>query len=250
VVIDADGFGVRFASAAHPPPLLIAPDGSASFAEHPPAPPLGAAERSRFAEWEGELPPGATMLLYTDGLIERRDETIDVGFARLRRAVQDAPANLEQLCSHVLARAPSAGSVVDDVALLAVRRLTPTPALELTLPAEPGSLAVARHRLERWLEQAGVEANEIFALRLAANEAATNAVEHAYGPERGPTFRLTARREGGCVEIEVADSGHWRARRGAQRGLGLDMMERLMDGVEVQRTEEGTTVRMRKECPR
>jgi anti-sigma regulatory factor (Ser/Thr protein kinase) len=115
------------------------------------------------------------------------------------------------------------------------------------LPAEPPSLAVARHRLERWLLDAGAGTEDLFAIMMAANEAATNAVEHAYGPERGPTFHLAASCRDATVELEVADAGHWRAPRGQQRGLGLQMIEQLMDSFEVERSGAGTRVRMRKQ---
>ena len=61
------------------------------------------------------------MLLYTDGLVERRGEAIDVGLERLREALGAGPADLERLCSHVLDRAVGSRDAQDDIALLAVR---------------------------------------------------------------------------------------------------------------------------------
>ncbi|HLL92316.1 MAG TPA: fused response regulator/phosphatase, partial [Solirubrobacteraceae bacterium] len=156
VVIDADGGRARFASAGHLPALLMGADGVARFLEHETRPPLGVAEHTHFDSSEAELGPGATMLLYTDGLVERRDEAIDVGLARLREALETGPAELEGLCSHILARAPGSASVQDDAALLAARLSeAPVGPLELDLPAEPDSVPVARHRLERWLLETG-----------------------------------------------------------------------------------------------
>ncbi len=106
MVVDADGGRARFASAGHLPPLLASADGGTRFLEHTPVPPLGVAEHTNFESWEAELSPGATVLLYTDGLVERRGETIDVGLQRLREALGNGPAELEELCSHILARAP------------------------------------------------------------------------------------------------------------------------------------------------
>jgi serine phosphatase RsbU (regulator of sigma subunit)/anti-sigma regulatory factor (Ser/Thr protein kinase) len=248
MVLDADGGRARFASAGHLPPLLVSADGGTHFLEHTPAPPLGVAEHTTFESRETELSPGATVLLYTDGLVERRGETIDVGLQRLREALDNGPTELEELCSHILAHAPGGTGVQDDAALLAARlREQPAGALELELPAEPESVPIARHRLERWLLETGEGRDDVLAIKLAVSEACANAVEHAYGPERGRTFRLLAERSAGAVVVQVSDCGTWRAPRGAQRGLGLPMIKQLVDAVDVERTPAGTTVRMRKE---
>jgi serine phosphatase RsbU (regulator of sigma subunit)/anti-sigma regulatory factor (Ser/Thr protein kinase) len=246
MVADVERQTILFASAGHPPPVLLAPDGSTTVLEHPPASPLGAADASEFSDWEGELPAGSTVVLYTDGLIERRGEPIDAGLARLQESLREAPEDLERLCSHLLARSLSAAGTLDDVALLAVRRAPASEQLDLELAAEPGSLTVARHRLERWLGDTGASEDDVFAIRLAVNEACTNAVEHAYGPERGPTYRLFAEHSAGEVLVQVDDSGCWRAPRGAHRGLGLQMIEQVMDELEIEQGAGGTTVRMRK----
>jgi anti-sigma regulatory factor (Ser/Thr protein kinase) len=273
MVVDEDGTRVRFASAGHPPPLVMDADHATRFLEHGHDPPLGAEERVRFGEWEGEL-AGSTVLLYTDGLVERRGEAIDAGLARLREALGEGPADLERLCSHVLDCAIG-GDARDDIALLAVRLAgAGTGALELDLPAEPASVPVARHSVERWLDQTGTGRDDVFAIKLAVSEVCANAVEHAYGPEQGHTFRLRAERapwarpvgsrgaeiddgteadDGGEADdgegevvIEVSDSGRWRQPRGTRRGMGLRIIRELMDTVEVERALDGTTVRMRK----
>jgi len=247
VVVDADGTRARFASAGHLPPLLLSADGATRFLEHTPLPPLGVADHARFESWETELSPGETLLLYTDGLVERRDEAIDVGLARLREALGTGPAELEELCSHILTRATVGAAVHDDAALLAARPLeVPVGPLELDLPAEPESVPVARKRLERWLLQTGEGRDDVFAIKLAVSETCANAVEHAYGPEPGRTFRLLAERSSGTVVLRVSDSGRWRAPRGSQRGLGLRMIEQMMDAIDIERTPTGTTVHMRK----
>jgi serine phosphatase RsbU (regulator of sigma subunit)/anti-sigma regulatory factor (Ser/Thr protein kinase) len=266
MVVDEDGTRVRFASAGHPPPLVMDAEGATRFLEHDRDPPLGAKERVHFGEWEGAL-AGSTVLLYTDGLVERRGETIDAGLARLQEALGAGPLELERLCSHVLDHALGGGDAQDDVALLAVRLAgADAGALELDLPAEPASVPVARHRVKRWLERTGTGRDDLFALELAVSEVCANAVEHAYGPEQGHTFRLRAERtprngaggshngaaDGGAgdVVIEVSDSGRWRQPRGSRRGRGLRITRQLMDTVEVRQAPSGTTVRMRKASTR
>ncbi len=249
MVVDEDGAHVRFASAGHLPPLLMGADGETRFLEYRHDPPLGAEEQTVFGEWEGELEPGSTVMLYTDGLVERRGETIDAGLERLRKVFGAEPtADLERLCSRVLERALEHGDAQDDIALLAVRpaAVEAQGALELDLPAEPGSVPVARHRIERWLAATGTGRDDVFAIKLAVSEVCANAVEHAYGHESGHTFRVHAERAAEEVVIEVSDSGRWRRPRGSRRGWGLGMIEQLMDAVDVERASSGTTVRMSK----
>lgn len=247
MVIDADGSRVAFASAGHPPPLLMRSDGTTRFLEHRFAAPLGATKYPDFQDWESELDAGSTVLLYTDGLVERRRETIDVGLERLSKVLREGPADLEQLCSNILARVQQGAGIQDDIALLAVRRLEHAGgSLDLELPAEPASVPLSRHRLERWLSNTDASPDDVFAITLAANEACSNAIEHAYGPERGFTFRLLAKRSSDVIVIKVLDSGRWRTPRGSDRGRGLRIIEQLMDAVDVRRTATGTTVQMRK----
>jgi anti-sigma regulatory factor (Ser/Thr protein kinase) len=248
VVIDTDAGEARFASAGHPPPLLMSADGKARYLEHRHAPPLGVTAHTHFEDSPAEFGPGATLLLYTDGVVERRGEILDVGLERLRDAVLAGPQALDALCSQVLRVALNGAGVPDDAALLAVRRVPQSPHLKVRLPAEPESLAVVRERLGRWLTEGGADPDERFAVTVAANEACANAVVHAYGPRPGPTMSLVGKRAAGSITIEVSDSGRWRAPRG-RGGRGLDLMERLMDEVHVSHGEAGTTVRLRKNRP-
>jgi len=247
VVVDLDGRVARFASAGHLPALLRGADGSTHFLERPALPPLGVLQHTVFDSWEVELKAGDTVLLYTDGLIERRDESIDAGLGRLRDTLTQGPRDIEELCSHLLADVPGGPILQDDAALLAVRLADERPPrLELELAAEPESVATARHQLERWLIETGDGRDDLLALKLALGEACSNAVEHAYGPQGGHTVRLAAWRSAGAVTIEVSDRGRWRVPRGSQRGLGLGIIEELVDVLELEQTSAGTTVRMHK----
>lgn len=248
MVIDLDSRHLRFASAGHLAPLLLDANGTARFLESSQMPPLGIPWPTSVDDGSAELQPGSTVLLYTDGLVERRTEGIDVGLARLQAAMSEGPTDLEQLCTHVLANARGEGDLHDDVALLAVK-LLPAPArrFEIDLPAEPESVSIARHELERWLSDTGEGRDDMFALTLAVSEVCANAVEHAYGVASGHRFHLRAERRSSAVVVQVSDSGQWRPRRGSGRGLGLRLIEELMDSVEIERTSAGTLVRMRKE---
>jgi serine phosphatase RsbU (regulator of sigma subunit) len=108
------------ASAGHPPPVLAHSDGTANFVDLHPGPPLGATADSTLSSSTFRLEPGAALLLYTDGLIERRNEVIDEGLGRLRAAMIAAPA--DEVCRTVISRLVGGSVPTDDIAMLAVRR--------------------------------------------------------------------------------------------------------------------------------
>ena len=108
-----------WSNAGHPPPVLLRPDGRAELLTTEPDLLVGLDADSPRRDHRVVLPPGSTLLLYTDGLIERRDASIDDGLHWLAGTCQQlADLPLEQFCDRLLA---AVGDVDDDVALLAVR---------------------------------------------------------------------------------------------------------------------------------
>jgi PAS domain S-box-containing protein len=107
-----------YASAGHVPAVLRGADGKASFLDATPDPPLGVA--NSFRAHRVSVPEGSTLILYTDGLIERRNESISDGLRRLQKATVHGPADPESLCDHVLAELLGDQANEDDVAILAV----------------------------------------------------------------------------------------------------------------------------------
>jgi len=238
-----------FAAAGHPPPVILSQSGMATFLEATPSVPLGVLPYGRYRVYEGELEPGARVLLYTDGLVERRDLPLSDGLERLRAAVATAPLDPDALCEHVLTIVLPDGPPGDDVALLALSNAPiEGPRLRLELPAEPTELAGIRHTIERWLEAANVDERDAYRITLATNEACMNAIEHAHGRS---DFEVDAEISDDEVGVTVRDRGRWRApRESVGGGRGLDMMRELMDAVEVTQGADGTTVRMRRSVER
>ena len=111
---------LRFANAGHPPPLLVTADGAARYLDTPDHLLLGLGlDRDRSATYV-DLPAGSTLLLYTDGLVEHRDRSLDDGLARLRQLAGTlATQPLERVCDALLERL--AVHPEDDVCLLALR---------------------------------------------------------------------------------------------------------------------------------
>jgi anti-sigma regulatory factor (Ser/Thr protein kinase) len=199
---------------------------------------------ARYHELEHPLPRGSTLVLATDGAVEVRGESLDEGLERLRELVAREPA-LEPL-TEAVARGDVRGQpATDDVAVLAAR-VAPLPEhLRTRWPAHAEQLAGMRPLLRRWLRRWGAEVDEIYDIMVAVQEASANAIEHAYGPGRA-TFDVEATHESGVIRVCVRDRGRWRAPRGTHRGRGLKMMRALMEHVDVQRSEEGTTVVMQR----
>jgi PAS domain S-box-containing protein len=245
LLLDRETGEVRITNAGHPPPLVVAP-GGAYFLEGGRATPVGASDAAIFPEERAAIPPGSTLLLYTDGLVERRDVGLEDRLAQLAAAASAAGGDLVDVCDQVVAGVLGPIEPSDDVALLAIR---PEPLsaerFELSLPAEPEVLGSLRRRLARFLHAVGASDEEAYEITLTVSEAAGNAIEHAYGPEDA-MFEVEAALEQGEVVAAIRDTGTWRENRGEYRGRGLKIMEGLMDRVEVVRETEGTIVRMRR----
>jgi len=120
---EAAGGGVRllrWSNAGHPPPLLVSPEGTVTLLEEEPDLLLGLDPSAPRTDHVHELRPGATVVLYTDGLVERRGATLDQGIDGLVESVGGwGPLPVEELCDRLLAE--RSGAVEDDVALLVLR---------------------------------------------------------------------------------------------------------------------------------
>jgi anti-sigma regulatory factor (Ser/Thr protein kinase)/putative methionine-R-sulfoxide reductase with GAF domain len=243
--IDPASGDMRFANAGHLPPV-IAGTGSARVLELPADPPIGVRAHPSYRESGSELVYDETVLLYTDGLVEVRGESLTEGIARLVAVAGDGDNRPETLCDRVLELVPTERANDDDIAVVALARPAPTEELNLSLPAEPSVLAPARRRLRAWLRSQDCDPETTEAIVLAAGEACANAIEHAYPPVAAG-LELTARLDGEVVEVIVRDGGRWREARGQNRGRGLGIMRAAMDSVDVRSSDTGTEVVMRRD---
>ena len=267
-VLDPVGGVLRYACAGHPPPLVLRSgsgselleDGRSSLLCALP-PELASGPR---AEGTAVLEPGDRLLLFSDGLVERRRESLSVGLDRLAEeavAVGEGPGWPDELLRRMLH-----GAGDDDVALLGVAY---KPVFDVRVPARAEGLAALRRQLRRWLAAVGTDEDTASDVLLACGEAAANAVEHAFagtaaepgstGPAGEHAFTANAARAAGEFEVElriaagreltlrVADTGRWRAVPApGDRGRGLPIMRAVMDSVEVESGENGTVVTMRR----
>jgi PAS domain S-box-containing protein len=245
-VIDADWSVVRYASAGHPPPLVLHPGGGADFLWEGRSTPLGVHSGSAYEEGVVQLAGGSTLLLYTDGLVEVPGEDLFSGLERLREAALAGPDNPDALCDHVIAALLGERGASDDVALLALRTdELAAEHLHLDLPTDPSTLKYARRVLGRWLAQAGAEEEEAAEIQLATHEAFANAIEHAYR-FGDAVVQLNAELADGEVTLTISDTGGWREPRDVGRGKGIPLMNGLVDTVTVDGAGGGTKVELRR----
>jgi PAS domain S-box-containing protein len=246
---------LRYACAAHPPPLVLYPDGEAAYLEEGRSPPLCAVDGGIRPEAAVRLPVGSTLLLYTDGLVERRGTSLDARLEQLRVSlVRHAGLPFENLGDALISDLLGGDPIDDDVALLMTTISgPPADALSVRVGGTPDQVPVLRHRLRDWLDQRNVSREIEDDVILAVGEAVANAVEHAYrGRSRG-TVDLVAWMpvDRTVICVEVSDAGGWSEGAGdVDRGRGLVIMRAVLDDVDVVRTADGTSVRMTKRLSR
>jgi anti-sigma regulatory factor (Ser/Thr protein kinase)/anti-anti-sigma regulatory factor len=255
VLDPADG-EVRYTTCGHPPPLVIGTEGTARYLEGTGTGPLGTGTAPVLAA--DRLASGELLLLYSDGLIERPDQTMAEGMAELAAVAADAagtlgadPAAAERVCQLTVEQLTRAGHADDITALAAQWLAEPVPALHLELPSRRPSLTKARDAFAGWLSRLDAAADDWEALHLAMVEVFTNAIEHAYSHEAPGNVELDARLgDDGYVECLVTDQGTWRppSPADADRGHGLMVAGQVVDRLLVShpwQKAKGTTVALR-----
>ncbi len=247
VVVDPVAGVCRITAAGHPPPLVAYPDGRVAFVEGGRGLPLGAGPDTKYGQAVVELPVGTVLLLYSDGLIERRGRPIDDGLDELRRTVIDGPREPEALVEHVLDRMVGEGERGDDIALLAVRLLAVAPRpLNLRVPSSTDSLDLVREALRTWLTGTPLSRVDSQDVVLAVWEACANAIEHAADPGED-WIEVHANVHDSRVRVAVDDTGRWTpATERVDRGLGLRLIYASMSSVDIESREEGTRVTFEK----
>ncbi|MCQ4084837.1 SpoIIE family protein phosphatase [Streptomyces sp. RB6PN25] len=228
------------ARAGHPPPVIVAPDGTAEYLQLPEGPPLGLGSLP-FESAEIELAKGSFIALYTDGLITTRERDIDDGLERLRSALAQTSVSPDVLCDRIIESVlPEHSS--DDVTLLIARTRTMTSnrVRVRDIPVDPAVVADAR----AWAAQQLAEwelRDEVDVTELVVSELVTNAIRYAHPPIQ---LRLIRDRTLIC---EVSDSSitapHMRrARICDEGGRGLLLVAQLTQRWGTRHTRSGKTI--------
>ena len=242
---------ITYACAGHPPPVLLPVDGDATLLWEGRSTPLGAfATAADRLQGSVRLRAGDRLLLYTDGLVERRDRSLDDGLEVLRTTAGElAGLPIDEAVRELTVRMLEDEVGRDDVCVLMVG--WDSAAFERHVRADLSGLSEMRSGLAAWLADHGVEEPVRRDVVLAASEAVANGAEHGSGRDPDQHVRVRSRVErhpGGRddVVVEVHDAGRWRETApSVERGRGLQIMGALVDDVVVE-SEEGTTVVLRR----
>lgn len=257
-VLDPATGALTYATAGHPPPLLVPAEGEARYLPTTGGGPLGTG--AAFPTARAQLDVGDLLLIYTDGVLERpgRDpRTSGVELARVaadtaagRSFAADGVSPAERVCTQALELLVRATGHTDDITLLAAGRHDQVADLELTAPAEPRTLGSTRRALRSWLRELGAGEDTVSDVAHAVGELVTNAVEHAYPEDEArradrDAVRLDATLSPtGVLRLTVRDRGRWLAAEpdtatgplpGTDRGRGLEMSTALIDRLTVDR---------------
>ncbi|MGA5757123.1 SpoIIE family protein phosphatase [Nonomuraea bangladeshensis] len=242
-VLDTVTGDLVYSSAGHPPGILAHADGSTELLQGGRSAPLAVPTAKARPEARCTMPPRSTLLVYTDGLVERRRRPLTDGIDEASAAVQAGRATpIEALASEVMASLTPDGGFSDDVALLLYRQPAP---LEVAFPAESSQLAPVRAALRDWLSRCQLAPAQLQNVLVAAGEACANAIEHGHRDAPGRTIRLRAVATGSGLRLTVTDTGRWKIpepEANPHRGRGVALMRALMNEVTIQPGAAGTTV--------
>jgi PAS domain S-box-containing protein len=234
-----------YSSAGHPPPILVHADGTTAMLEGGRGLPLALRPGRVRPEVRVTMPARSTLLLYTDGLVERRGSSMDDGMARAADVVQDGRSEaLDDVADRLMSRLEPGGGYPDDVAMLLYRQPAP---LTMSFAADASQLASSRTALRTWLTQAGVEPDQIYDVLIATGEALSNAIEHGHRDRPDGVVSLFATAIVDRVHVMVSDTGAWKTPRAVadvSRGRGLALMQGLMEHFSIHSDDVGTTVHM------
>jgi PAS domain S-box-containing protein len=210
LILDRTANTLAWANAGHPPALLRARDGSVRTLEGSQS--LMSLKDVVYEDQEAAIEEGDTLIVYTDGLVERRGEAFDAGLERLQHAIQQGPDEPDSLCSYLIESSYRPGRE-DDVTALVVRivpRGSPGRAesertgkgrVQVTLTPDAAAPALARRTIERSFGEA-LDPRELERAKLAVSELTTNAVVHGQGE-----ITILADLDNARLMVEVVDQG-------------------------------------------
>lgn len=246
-VIDPRSTRVTYCTAGHPPPLVVTRDG-ARFAPLSGARPLATGGHLPLAHLD--LEPGAALVLYSDGLVERpgrspAQATVDLAHVAGSAYRGEAPGAVhrrlaQRLCTTPLELLVRETGHTDDVTILAAHRLDrPVRDVDVVLPATPSAIQDARLETAILLETNHLSHTSAMAFHHAVSELVANVVEHAYvhsvAAQPGRLRLQAGLTPDGSLRAVVSDQGQWRHRGPEHHGLGLSLAEQLAHRLTIER---------------
>lgn len=244
-VLDTESGEFCYSCAGHLPAILAAPGHAHTLISDARSVPLAVQRKSSRPQAAITLTPGSTLMLYTDGLVERRDMTLDDGIAHLGATVaRGMNSTVDEVADAALAELAPPGGYDDDIAIIVYRR--PYPVLAIHRVVDADQLSELRHQFAEWLKDAGVCDARVADIVLAVNEAVANSIEHGYHGRKPGKIRIKGENDGARVRIKITDKGSWKpaATNPGVRGRGLLLIRAVSDWLEMDCTPKGTAVDM------
>jgi PAS domain S-box-containing protein len=244
-VLDTESGEFFYSCAGHLPAVLAAPRAKPTLLSDARSVPLVVQRKSSRPQSSVVLPPGSTLMLYTDGLVERRDVSLDDGIARVSETVAGGMRlPVDAVADAVLSEMAPPGGYDDDIAIVVYRQPYAPLAIEKVVTAD--QLTDIRHQLAAWMRAATIPDDRVADIVLAVNEACANSIEHGYRGRKPGRVRVEGENDGARVHLRVIDSGSWKSAPAdpGVRGRGLLLIRAVSDWLEMECTPTGTTVDM------
>ncbi len=246
VIIDPSIGRLSYASAGHPPAIVVASNGTVTRLSHPQSAPLGVAlSLSSGAEAFVDLEPGSLVVLYSDGLIERRGEPLDVSITRLENLLAaNRHMPISVLTDFVVASLTANAPPTDDIVIACFRYTPAVRQLDLHFDACADQLAGMRKAVRIWLDTGEIASEIHDDVLLVVDEACANSIDHAYRNRPIGAIHVEIFDHTHHLVVRVTDQGTWRPtlEQNENRGRGKMIMQALTDRFEIQHDKNGTVM--------
>lgn len=245
-LVDVSAGTITYSSAGHPPALLVKNGGELTWLDQGNSGPLYSESLEMRHQVTIECPDGGTLVLYSDGLVERRGEPLEMGLDRLA-ALVSGPIQLTaaEICDRLASGLGVDESREDDVVIL-VANLAPDTTSDFAgrYPALPEELARVRAAVRMWSSRNRLPASVIDDVMILVGEACSNVVRHAYADEDQGDMEVTIAHRDGKLEFEIRDWGTWAPPSSESRGpgMGIGIMRKLTSDLEHASGATGTRV--------
>ncbi|HET9261062.1 MAG TPA: SpoIIE family protein phosphatase [Acidimicrobiia bacterium] len=243
-MVDIPAGIITYSSAGHPPALFIRSTGEPVWLDQGQTGPLYSGSIQSRSQAIVECSGGGTLVLFSDGLVERRGEPLEDGLARLADLVPDLvwkPAS--EICDHLASSLGIDRGRDDDVVIL-VAKLLPTSSSVFSgrYPARPEELSRIRDEVREWCRSCGLAAEVSDDLLILVGESCANVVRHAYADRSQGEVGVTIVRGPARADVEVRDWGIWvpPSPASAGPGMGIEIMQKLVTDLVYETNDDGT----------
>ncbi|MFZ0013911.1 MAG: SpoIIE family protein phosphatase [Acidimicrobiia bacterium] len=243
-VVDPAKANIQYASAGHPPALLVSVDGAGKWLDAAQSHPLSGNIPGERGQADTAFPPGATLILYSDGLVERRGESLAEGLERLESlACSLARKRPLDICERLFADLGGRAREDDVVVMVMRSQEVASDGFYERFPARPEELSNARSSIRSWMDGRELSAAVKDDLLIALGEVTANAVRHAYHDVPAGIVEISVQHLSGRLVAEVSDDGTWLEGGEADTpGLGLGIVGSITEDLRIDSTGSGTLV--------